>query len=233
MNYIHPYYPIFTYFNEVLEQPSWDDKNILDFGGNAGNFLKDPKCSILPGQYTCLDVDKVALAEGKLQFPQANWTHYNRYNCVYNKIGFKDAELPRFKKKFDFILSFSVFTHTTKVEMIKTVENDLMPILSDTGRLAMTFLAPEHINYFIDLRLKKNATVSKELLLLRTMGLSHFYYINDNIITTEFNDEPNEKIRHMLSFYDPTNIQKIFKKYKTVLYVQPNRLLQYCLILQK
>ena len=46
----------FAYFNEQLDHPDWRNKLVFDFGGNQGNLLRDPSCSIRPRDYYCIDV---------------------------------------------------------------------------------------------------------------------------------------------------------------------------------
>ncbi len=232
MSYLYPYVPIYTYFNEVLGFPDWSSKNILDFGGNVGNFLKDPNCNVHPSYYTCLDISKAAIDHGQAEFPKANWLYYNRYNCVYNKLGHKNESLPQLQNKFDFILAFSVFTHTSQKEMLSTVQNELMPLLNKTGKLAFTFLEPYMISHFVDKRIQNNPEISQDNIILQTENLSHFYYINDDIIQFEFKDDGTEDLQHLLSFYSVSDIQNLFSNYKTNLYTVPNSLLQSCIVLE-
>jgi len=41
----------FTYFSTQLGDTNWSGKNILDFGGNVGNILRDPNATIEPERY--------------------------------------------------------------------------------------------------------------------------------------------------------------------------------------
>ena len=51
----------FAYFNEQLDHPDWRNKLVFDFGGNQGNLLRDPSCSIRPRDYYCIDVLREAI----------------------------------------------------------------------------------------------------------------------------------------------------------------------------
>jgi len=77
-------WPCWTYFNHILDAPVWDGVRILDFGGNWGNFLRDPQCAVRPEQYWCLDIDLHAVELGRRDFPTGHWHHYNRWNQRYN-----------------------------------------------------------------------------------------------------------------------------------------------------
>lgn len=149
MNYVHPYSPIYSYFDSQLSQPAWEQMNVLDFGGNVGNLLKDPKCKLPARNYTCLDVDQAPLEQGRELFPEARWIYYNRFNAVYNNQGNDQEQLPHFEEKFDVILAFSVFTHTPESEMLLTVRDQLIPLLRAGGRLAFTFIEPLYLEKFI------------------------------------------------------------------------------------
>jgi SAM-dependent methyltransferase len=133
----------FAYFDQQFGHPNWRGRTVLDFGGNQGNLLTDPTCKILAQNYHCLDVIKDAVEEGRQQFPQANWMHYNRYNCSFNPDGFADLPIPKMGIDFEFILAFSVFTHTTREEMHDLVAQ-LRSCLAPNGRLAFTFIDPHY-----------------------------------------------------------------------------------------
>jgi SAM-dependent methyltransferase len=133
----------FAYFDRQLDFPDWRGKAVLDFGGNEGNLLLDRKCAIRPENYYCVDVLKDALEEGRKRFPQAHWVHYNRYNRSFNPEGIEGLPIPELGVKFEFILAFSVFTHTTREEMHSLVE-DLRSHLAPGGTLAFTFVDPHY-----------------------------------------------------------------------------------------
>lgn len=131
----------FAYFNEQLDYPDWSGKLVLDFGGNKGNLLLDPSCAIRQHDYYCVDVVSEAIEEGRRTFPAAHWTHYDRYNRSFNPNGVVDLPIPDLGVTFAFILSYSVFTHTTLEEMEDLVAQ-LEHFLAPGGTLAFTFIDP-------------------------------------------------------------------------------------------
>ena len=133
----------FSYFDKQLGHPGWRGKRVLDFGGNKGNLLVDPSCTIPHGDYYCLDVIREAIEEGRKTFPRAHWIHYDRYNCSFNPGGVADLPVPDLGVEFDFILAYSVFTHTTLTEM-KGLVGQLRGLLADDGKLAFTFIDPHY-----------------------------------------------------------------------------------------
>jgi SAM-dependent methyltransferase len=133
----------FAYFNLQLDYPDWTGQAVLDFGGNAGNLLRDSDGAIRPEDYYCLDVLKEAIDVGREKFPLAHWVHYNRYNCSFNPEGSADAPIPDMGREFQMILAYSVFTHTTREEMHDLV-GQLHARLAPGGRLAFTFIDPHY-----------------------------------------------------------------------------------------
>ena len=131
----------FAYFDEQLDYPEWSGKTVLDFGGNTGGLLLSSDGTIQPELYFCVDVLREALERGRERVPKAHWIHFDRYNCSFNPAGIKDLRLPDIGIDFDFILAFSVFTHTTRAEM-KDLVQQLRARLAPNGTLAFTFIDP-------------------------------------------------------------------------------------------
>ena len=157
----------FAYFDEQLEHPDWRGKRVLDFGGNKGNLLLDPACAIRHQDYYCLDVIREAIDEGRRTFPDAHFIHYDRYNCSFNSDGARDLPLPDLGVEFDFILAYSVFTHTTFDEMTDLI-GQLQQHLARNGVLALTFIDP-HWSDNLRWRLQqRNSTHRVEKLLEQT-----------------------------------------------------------------
>ena len=69
----------FTYFALQLGESMWRGKDVLDFGGNIGNILKDPNSTIDEERYWCIDVGKEAVEMGRRSYPKSHWLSYNRY----------------------------------------------------------------------------------------------------------------------------------------------------------
>src|SRR5690349_8756716 len=155
----------FAYFDEQLDHPDWSGKLVLDFGGNKGNLLRDPACVIPQSNYYCLDVIGEAIEEGRRSFPVAHWFHYDRYNRSFNPEGVRDLRVPHLGVRFDFVLSYSVFTHTTLEEMTELVAQ-LEAMLAPGGTLAFTFIDPHYQNN-LQWRLEKNHGLNAESLLAK------------------------------------------------------------------
>ncbi len=131
----------FAYFDRQLDSPEWIGQAVLDFGGNKGNLLLNPDCTIRPQDYYCVDVIREAVEEGRKRFPEAHWVHFNRYNCSFNPEGIDGLPIPDMGIEFGMILAYSVFTHTTQEEMSELVKQ-LETRLAPGGSLAFTFIDP-------------------------------------------------------------------------------------------
>jgi len=133
----------FLYFDELLDHPVWKGSKVLDFGGNVGGFLAGAGDKVDHDDYWCLDVTKAAIEEGQQSFPRAHFVHFNRYSSYFNPDGVPYLTVPDLGLKFDFILAFSVFTHTHEREMLELVRQ-LRSNLAPEGVLAFTFSDPQY-----------------------------------------------------------------------------------------
>lgn len=136
----------FTYFSLQVGEPSWSGKNVLDFGGNIGNILRDPNSTIDPERYWCLDVVKDSVDRGKTLYPRSHWIFYDRYCFFFNPYGVPKLPLPRLDQPFDYIVAYSVFTNTTQSDMLELIDQ-LENMLAAGGTLAFTFIDPFYFSW--------------------------------------------------------------------------------------
>jgi hypothetical protein len=133
----------FTYFSMQLGDSDWSRKNVLDFGGNIGNMLRDPNSTIDERRYWCLDVNSDAIDAGRASHPNAHWHFYNRNCFFFNPVGIPRLKVPRISQKFDFIVAYSVFTNMPRSDMLEIVP-DLQRMLHPAGVVAFTFIDPHY-----------------------------------------------------------------------------------------
>ena len=133
----------FTYFSQQLGEHDWHGKNVLDFGGNIGNILRDPNCTIDEERYWCLDVVPDSVERGREMFPKSHWIFYDRYSFFFNPQGSKQLALPEIETLFDYIVAYSVFTNTSRTDMLDLV-SQLEKRLVAGGALAFTFIDPDY-----------------------------------------------------------------------------------------
>lgn len=133
----------FTYFAQQLGEPDWRGKNVLDFGGNVGNMLRDPNSTIDHERYWCIDVIRESIEQGRATFPRSHWIFYDRYCFFFNPYGGRNLALPELEQAFDYIVAYSVFTNTPRTEMLELV-SQLEQRLAKNGALAFTFIDPHY-----------------------------------------------------------------------------------------
>ena len=133
----------FCYFATQLGNSTWRGKDVLDFGGNIGNILRDSCSTIDEERYWCIDVDQGALDRGKTAHPKSHWLFYDRYCFFFNPCGRTGLALPELHQRFDYIVAYSVFTNTVRNDMLDLVEQ-LQALLKPGGKLAFTFIDPHH-----------------------------------------------------------------------------------------
>jgi len=136
----------FTYFSQQIGDPNWRGKKVLDFGGNIGNILRDPACTIDHDHYWCLDVGEDSIEQGKIAFPDAHWIFYDRYCFFFNPLGDPNLPVPDLQQKFDYIIAYSVFANTPPSEMLQLV-TQLERLLAGNGTLAFTFIDPYYFSW--------------------------------------------------------------------------------------
>jgi len=136
----------FTYFSAQLGEPDWRGKNVLDFGGNIGNMLRDPNSTIDQERYWCIDVVRDSIERGKASFPLSHWIFYDRYCFFFNPHGVPNLSLPELDHTFFYIVAYSVFTNTARTEMLQLV-GQLEAKLCDEGALAFTFIDPNYCSW--------------------------------------------------------------------------------------
>ena len=136
----------FTYFSLQLGEKDWRGKNVLDFGGNIGNILRDPNCKIDHERYWCVDVVEESIEKGRAEFLQSHWIFYDRYCFFFNPRGVEQLALPRLEESFDYMVAYSVFTNTSRTDMLDLV-TQLKGKLAPGGALAFTFIDPHYYSW--------------------------------------------------------------------------------------
>lgn len=131
-----------SYYDLLLDHPSWEQATVLDFGGNRGNALMAGR--IKASNYWCIDVSWDAIDRGRRDYPEAHWIFYDRYNFEFNPTGIADLPIPDLGHKFDYVLAYSVFSHIHEAEMIELVK-ELRRLVAENGRLAFTFIDPHYV----------------------------------------------------------------------------------------
>ena len=136
----------FSYFSKQVGESVWRGKDVLDFGGNIGNILRDPTSTIDEARYWCLDVVKDSIEKGRATYPRSHWLFYDRYCFFFNPYGVPNLPLPDLGQTFNYVIAYSVFTNTVKTDMLQLV-NQLEGMVAKNGVLAFTFIDPHYISW--------------------------------------------------------------------------------------
>jgi hypothetical protein len=136
----------FTYFSQQVGEAVWSGKNVLDFGGNIGNLLRDPNSTIDEERYWCIDVVRDSIEQGQSHYPKSHWIFYDRYCFFFNPHGAPNLAIPNLDQRFDYIVAYSVFTNTARTDMLQLV-NELEGMLAKGGVLAFTFIDPFYCSW--------------------------------------------------------------------------------------
>ena len=198
------YKDTFKYFKRL--HPSITQGSVLDYGSNYGTFLDSSQGQFPEENYTGIDVDKEALDEGLKLFPKAKFILYDGYNPVYNPNG--SEETYNFKKQYDTIISYSVFTHTSQEDMCSKIEW-LYNYLKPGGTILATWLdidSKPSTNFFYKKRIRDYGSCD----LIET---SDYTYLSDNKCSKTI----ESNIKFLLTFYKKDYLQNLLKDYQPLL----------------
>ena len=191
-------------YSGVKDVIDFENKKVLDYGGSFGNLIISSNGKIKEENYTCLDVDNVALEMGRKRFPHSTWLYHNRYNPMYNFQG--NDTFSHQLETYDIIFAYSVFTHTSYEEFIWTIEK-LKQYLNPNGSIFVTVCLQQDTRLLEWYRSRR----------IDEFGNQDNYELNDSYICITDNIQseiiPNNCNR-LLTFYDEEFIMKIGKVHK-------------------
>lgn len=240
----------FTYFAQQLGEPNWRGKNVLDFGGNIGNMLRDPNSTIDHERYWCIDVVPESIEKGRAEFPHAHWVFYDRQCFFFNPFGVKDLDLPRLEQAFDYIVAYSVFTNTPRTDMLQLVEQ-LENRLANNGALAFTFIDPHYYSWpdrypannlvwrlereiFLEKQKGNTLEIDVQALSQRAKDAKWFVLVNGEDLYLETEDTESyelERQRTYHTFYTVDYMQSLFPKGQIL--PPANDEMQHCCVIRK
>mgnify|MGYP001251647008 CR=1 FL=1 len=173
------------------------NKTVFDYGGCSGNLLYFSNGAISENKYTSLDVGKACIDNGRTEFPNSTFIHYDRFNWSYNTKGTIDLPFPEIDKKQDIIWAYSVFTHTDFAGFVEAVKWFTQ---FDYEKIVISYLdinCKETIKYFIDKRIKDYGSCIEF-----EYGHAITYFVdNHQLLKNNISVEPFE-CKHFLAFYN-------------------------------
>lgn len=240
----------FTYFSLQVCEPIWRGKNVLDFGGNIGNMLRDPNSTIDQERYWCIDVAKESIDKGRASYPDAHWVFYNRYCFFFNPYGIPHLTLPDLGQTFDYIVAYSVFTNTTRTDMLQLVKQ-LEGLLASDGTFAFTFIDPHYCSWpgqyhgtNFQWRLEREKQLARESgrivdidmpdLMRRAQHADWLMLVNSNDLYIESEDIQNyepERQEACHAFYTETYMKMLLPQATVIPPV--NNEMQHCCVIRK
>lgn len=191
----------FAYFRKIA--PSILHGSILDYGCNEGVFLSKQDYLFNHNLYTGLDVNFNAISCAKIKFPKAEFLYWDCYNSMYNPTGNKNIRLS-LGKKFQNIISYSVFTHTTEEDMLLRL-SELFDHCEDNGAIYFSFCDIEDqttINFFKNKRIQEFGHCD-------LIEVTDRLYLGNSSVV----DNPVDG-QLFLTFYQREYLLKILSKYK-------------------
>ncbi len=243
MSFISKKYGQFDYFDCQIDHAQWRGRTVLDFGGNVGNLLAGAGDAIDHHRYWCIDISRDAIDLGRKSYPAANWVFYDRYNYCFNPTGTRGLAIPDVGVEFDYILAYSVFTHTSLEEfreLVSVLESRLKP----GGTLAFTFIDPHfhswpdtrrgsNLRYRLDRIKEGNPSLDVDAVLARADGAERCVLVNDESLWVNDNPElplsPGSTGTHHV-FYTAPFMQAVFPR--ASIHLPKNREMQHCCILR-
>ena len=234
----------FAYFNKQLNYPDWGGRSVLDFGGGAGNLLRDSDGAIRSENYYCVDVIQEALEEGRKRFPTAHWVHFNHYNCSFNPEGIDGLPIPDMGIEFGMILAYSVFTHTT-LEDMQSLVGQLQARLAPGGVLAFTFIDPhfvawpEHykgnnLKWRLERAHQANATIDVDRLMAQSRGAAWCALVDGKELYANGNGVWRDELATCMTynvFYSERFLQRQFPR--ATIHRPVNGEVQHCCIIRR
>jgi SAM-dependent methyltransferase len=240
----------FTYFAQQLGASNWRGKNVLDFGGNVGNILRDSNSTIDHERYWCIDVVPESIEQGKLEFPEAHWVFYDRHCFYFNPGGIRDLDLPELDLSFDVIVAYSVFTNTPRADMFQLIPQ-LLDKLAPGGALAFTFIDPHYHSWpdkypannlvwrlerEIFLEGQKGNTLDIDILALneRAKDASWFVLVNGEDLYLETEEVPEYEPEQQRTYHTFYTVDYMRSLYPAATILPPaNDEMQHCCVIRK
>lgn len=131
----------FGLFEQIVDD--YEDKTILDFGGNRGNLIATSFGKIKPENYTCLDISSDSLDLCKKENPGVKTILWNRYDRLYNPSGNDLEPFPKIGH-YDIAFANSVFTHHKMKEILFCLDK----LGEVSNKIYFTYIDPKNKQFF-------------------------------------------------------------------------------------
>jgi SAM-dependent methyltransferase len=192
---------LFEVFKSVNLPIDWKNVSILDYGCNQGNYINSAREHIDISKYTGVDIMQLSINTAKNNHPDCNFIHYNKWHQAYNPNGDKTLNLSDvFTEKFDVIICYSVFTHST-LEQAKDELKDLQKLLNPNGVILFTIWRAEIFEPFSEWILKRFYD-SKPIDFKKLHYKKFAYWLNTSEIVTDMFNFENDEYYSFNTYYN-------------------------------
>ena len=203
-------FEIFSYNTDI----DWEQSQILDFGCNVGNFL-NYATSRLKNNYTGVDLNLPSIQVARQKHPDQKFIHYNKWHPSFNPTGEPDINITDIiDNKFDVIILYSVFTHSTILETRKELDV-LKQMLNPGGKILFTIWDGSILKPFYDYICESSNTekvLNFENLTYNTVA----YLLDGERIVTDLDFLPVQHCDSLCTFYKLDKFFQLFSDTKLI-----------------
>jgi len=195
----------------------WANSKILDFGCNVGNFITYAKDHIRKENYVGLDVNLPSLEIARERYPDYTFTHYDKWHISYNPTGIKDLAADQvLNEKFDVIILYSVFTHSTISQTRKELDI-LKTMLAPGGRILFTIWEDKTFQPFIDY-IRRTFDLPGLVDVTNLQYDTVAYSIDHTQVVVDVHDLNVDKCSSLCTYYKINKFMEIFNDVSLVAY---------------
>ena len=196
---------LFEIFVAAKLDIDWKNAKILDYGCNQGNFLSSALPYINRENYLGVDILEVSIHLARQNNPNCNFLHYDRWHQAYNPTGDKNLSINDVvNDKFDIIIAYSVFTHTT-IEQTRFELDELKKLLTPNGHILFTMWSSDIFKPFHDwvININLNNNIRSSTIDFENLNYEKFaYWIDETKVITDQYDYKNDECSLFNTFYD-------------------------------
>lgn len=201
MSYDYPREFRIEYLKEAIGIKNLKGLQILDWGGNHGNLLKDGVESheIDPTDYTCIDVDARVMEESRKAFPDASWITRCVTHPVYNAHkDQKDIDFTPHLNKYDVVYAYSVYTHDTWEKAFEDLDI-LYKLAKPRGKICFSYVDPKSAEIFRRKRINEfGYSVEPDAF---DNIVDWCYFVNHDTLTKEYDRE--KSCQYFVAIFNP------------------------------
>jgi SAM-dependent methyltransferase len=196
-------FELFKYNNDI----DWTTDKILDFGCNVGNYVSNAGSNISPDNYLGIDLNLKSIEEARHRYPKFNFIHYDKWHPSWNPNGALGLNVQNFvKEKFDVIIAYSVFTHTSILQTKQEIDN-LLVLLKPGGKILFTIWTSDIFYDFYKWVYERYDIPETDILSLEYDRVA--YWLDNKMIKVDEN-EITGNYKSVCTFYKVTEFQKLF-----------------------